>query len=253
MSTALGAVLAALFGAIVGSFLNVVAWRLPRGESLSHPPSHCPKCGKPIKPYDNVPVLSWLLLRGRCRHCREPISRRYPIVEGGTALLCAAVVLVKGADKDAILGLVFVLLLVPITLIDLDHRIIPNKITYPGCVIALALVLAIEPSKTLQHVLAGAAAGGVLLTAILIRPGGMGLGDAKLALMMGLFLGRAVAPAMFAGMIAGALVGAIIIARVGVEKGRKTKIPFGPYLAFGGLVGLFVGDSIVDWYLGTFK
>jgi leader peptidase (prepilin peptidase)/N-methyltransferase len=253
MSTALGAVLAAVFGAIIGSFLNVVAWRLPRGESLSHPPSHCPKCGEPVKPYDNVPVVSWLVLRGRCRHCGQPISKRYPLVEGATALLCAAVVIVKGADSDAILGLVFVLLLVPITLIDLDHRIIPNKITYPGCVIALALVLALDTSKTLEHVIAGVAAGGFLLTAIMIKPGGMGLGDAKLALMMGLFLGRAVAPAMFAGMIAGSLVGAIIMARLGVQKGRKTKIPFGPYLAFGGLVGLFVGDPIVDWYLGTFK
>jgi leader peptidase (prepilin peptidase)/N-methyltransferase len=253
MTTTLGAVLAALFGAIIGSFLNVVAYRLPRGESLSHPPSRCPRCGHAVKPYDNVPVLSWLLLRGRCRHCGEPISKRYPIVEAGTALLCALVVVVKGADEDAVLGIVFVLLLVPITLIDLDHRIIPNKITYPGCVIALVLVAIIDPGSLLGHVIAGVAAGGALLAVILIRPGGMGLGDAKLSLMMGLFLGRAVGPAMFAGMIAGSLVGAIIIARVGMEKGRKTKIPFGPYLAFGGLVGLFVGDAIVDWYLGTFN
>ena len=106
MTTALGAVLAGIFGAIVGSFLNVVAYRLPRGESLAHPPSRCPNCGKPVKPYDNVPVVSWLLLRGRCRHCGGPISARYPLVEAGTALLCALVVVVKGADEDAILGIV---------------------------------------------------------------------------------------------------------------------------------------------------
>src|SRR3954453_20009070 len=133
-------VLAALGGLIIGSFLNVVASRLPRGESLSHPPSHCPNCGAPVKPYDNIPVLSWLLLRGRCRSCKEPISPRYPIVEAGTALLCALVVIVKGPDEDAIIGIVLVLLLVPVTLIDLDHHLIPNKITYPGAVLGVALV-----------------------------------------------------------------------------------------------------------------
>jgi leader peptidase (prepilin peptidase)/N-methyltransferase len=253
MTTTLGAALAAVFGLLIGSFLNVVAYRLPRGESLAHPPSHCPRCGEPIKPYDNVPVLSWLLLRGRCRACREPISIRYPLVEAGTALLCAAVVVDKGPHFAAITGIVFVLLLIPITLVDLDLRIIPNKITYPGCVLALVLVAIDDAGKLPEHLIAGVAAGGFLLTAILIRPGGMGLGDAKLSLMMGLFLGRAVGPAMFAGMISGALVGAIIIARVGVAKGRKTKIPFGPYLAFGGLVGLFAGDALVNAYLDTFK
>ena len=135
MTTALGAVLAGIFGALIGSFLNVVAYRLPRGESLSHPPSHCPNCGAPVKPYDNIPVLSWLLLRGRCRHCKQPISIRYPIVEAGTALLCALVVVVKGADGDAIIGIALVLILVPVTLIDLDHHLIPNKITFPGAVL----------------------------------------------------------------------------------------------------------------------
>src|SRR4051812_15419187 len=118
MTTATGAVLAGILGAIIGSFLNVVAYRLPRKESLAHPPSRCPSCGAPVKPYDNVPVLSWLLLRGRCRSCGAPISWRYPLVEAGTGLLCAAVVVAKGADEDAILGLLLVLLLVPITLID---------------------------------------------------------------------------------------------------------------------------------------
>ena len=244
--------LAGILGAIIGSFLNVVAYRLPRGESLAHPPSRCPSCGAPVKPYDNVPVLSWLLLRGRCRNCKEPISVRYPLVEAGTALLCALVVVAKGADGDAVIGIVLVLLLVPITLIDLDHRIIPNKITYPGFVLGVVLVAVLDTDSLVEHLIASAAAGGFLFVAWFLYPRGMGLGDVKLAFVLGIYLGRAVAPAMFTALIAGTLIGAIIIARVGAEKGRKTAIPFGPYLALGGLVGLFAGDAIVDWYLDSF-
>jgi leader peptidase (prepilin peptidase)/N-methyltransferase len=252
MSTAMGASLAAVFGAVVGSFLNVVAHRLPRGESLAHPPSRCPSCATPVKPYDNVPVLSWLLLRGRCRHCSEPISRRYPLVEAGTALLCALVVAVTGVGWEALLGVAFVLLLIPIALIDLDTFIIPDRLTGPGALIAVALVAWFAPGDLPEHLIAAVAAGGFLLVALLAYPAGMGMGDVKLAAMMGLFLGRAVGPAIFAALIAGSLVGALIIARMGVAKGRKTKIPFGPYLCLGGLVGLFAGDAIVDWYLGSF-
>jgi leader peptidase (prepilin peptidase)/N-methyltransferase len=252
MTTAAGAVLAGIFGAIIGSFLNVVAYRLPRGESLAHPPSRCPHCGAPVKPYDNIPVLSWLLLRGRCRNCKGPISARYPLVEAGTGLLCALVVVAKGWDADAVIGIVLVLMLVPITLIDLDHRIIPNKITYPGFVLGVVLIAVLDTDSLVEHLIASAAAGGFLFLAWFFYPRGMGLGDVKLAFVLGIYLGRAVAPAMFAALIAGSLIGAIIIARVGAEKGRKTAIPFGPYLALGGLVGLFAGDAIVDWYLDTF-
>ena len=244
--------LAGILGAIIGSFLNVVAYRLPRGESLAHPPSRCPNCGAPVKPYDNIPVLSWLLLRGRCRNCKEPISVRYPLVEAGTGLLCALVVVAKGADGDAVIGIVLVLLLVPITLIDLDHRIIPNKITYPGFVLGVALIAVLDTDSLVEHLIASAAAGGFLFVAWFLYPRGMGLGDVKLAFVLGIYLGRAVAPAMFTALIAGSLIGALIIARVGAEKGRKTAIPFGPYLALGGLVGLFAGDAIVDWYLDSF-
>ena len=131
---------AAVIGAIFGSFFNVVAYRLPRGESLSRPRSRCPQCETPIKPYDNVPVLSWLALRGKCRACGTRISVRYPLVEAGTALLCALVVLVKGFDQDALLGLAMVLLLVPVALIDLDTQIIPNKLMLIGAVVAPAIV-----------------------------------------------------------------------------------------------------------------
>jgi leader peptidase (prepilin peptidase)/N-methyltransferase len=253
MPTAPAAVFAGLAGAILGSFLNVVAYRLPRGESLLRPGSRCPSCKTPIKPYDNVPVLGWLLLGGRCRACGVPIPVRYPLVEALTGLLCAGVVVRFGAGRDAWLGLALVLLLVPIALIDLDRRIIPNVLTGLGSALALAVVLATHGGDLPGHLIAALAAGGFLLLAALVYPSGMGMGDVKLAGMLGLFLGRAVAPAMFAAFVAGSVVGAVIIARMGMQRGRKSGIPFGPWLAFGGLVGLFAGDAIVDWYLGTFS
>ncbi|HEX8102971.1 MAG TPA: prepilin peptidase [Solirubrobacteraceae bacterium] len=252
MTVAMAAAFAGVAGAILGSFLNVVIARLPVHESLVTPRSRCPRCETPVRPYDNVPVLSWLLLRGRCRDCAEPISRRYPLVELLTAVLLAAVVLAEGADRDVWLGLAFVLVLVPVTFIDLDHRIIPNRITGPAAVVAIALLLLTRPDDLTGHLIAAAAAGGFLLIAALAYPAGMGMGDVKLAAVMGLYLGRAVGPAMLVALVAGSVVGALIIARKGVQAGRKTGVPFGPFLAFGGLVALFVGDAMVDWYLDTF-
>src|SRR5215208_4509241 len=174
MTDAVGALLAGTFGLAFGSFLNVVAYRLPKRESLVKPRSRCPECGTQIRARDNVPVLGWLLLRGRCRDCGAPISSRYPIVEAVTALLCALVVLVKGWEPEALLGVVFVLLLVPITLIDLDHGIIPNKLTALGAVLGVALVAVLFPEDLLEHLIAAAAAGGFLLVAALVYPAGMG-------------------------------------------------------------------------------
>jgi leader peptidase (prepilin peptidase) / N-methyltransferase len=252
MSTGLAAVIAGVIGAIFGSFLNVVAYRLPRGESLSHPRSRCPQCETPIKPYDNVPVLSWLALRGRCRDCRTPISARYPLVEALTAALAAAVVLTNDGAHDLLLGLVLVALLVPIALIDLDHRIVPNRLTALGALAALAIGAATDPGELPEQLVAGAAAGGFLLLAALARPGGMGMGDVKLAGMLGLFLGREVAVALLVALVVGTLVGIVVMARRGVSEGRKTAIPFGPFLALGGVVALVAGSAIVDWYLDTF-
>src|SRR4051794_23229127 len=147
MTLAYSAALAGAFGLIIGSFLNVVAYRLPRGESVVFPASHCPSCDTPIKPYDNVPVLSWLWLRGRCRSCHTSISARYPVVEAVTAALLVAVVLDKGADRDAWLGLAFVVLLVPVTLIDLDHRIIPNKLMLVGAAVSLTILPLTAPGS----------------------------------------------------------------------------------------------------------
>jgi leader peptidase (prepilin peptidase)/N-methyltransferase len=243
---------AAVIGAIFGSFLNVVAYRLPRRESLSRPRSRCPQCETPIKPYDNVPILSWLALRGKCRACGARISARYPLVEAGTAALCALVVIAKGLDEDALLGLALVLLMVPVALIDLDTQIIPNALMGIGAAVAPALVLLTAPDDIIEHLIAAAAGGGFFLLAVLAYPRGMGVGDIKLAGVLGLFLGRAVGPAIFIALVTGTLVGALIMARVGVKAGRKTKVPFGPFLALGGVVALFAGDAMVDWYLGTF-
>jgi leader peptidase (prepilin peptidase)/N-methyltransferase len=244
---------AAVIGAIFGSFFNVVAYRLPRGESLSRPRSRCPGCQTPIKPYDNVPIVSWLVLRGKCRACGSRISARYPVVEAVTALLCGLVVLAKGLDKDAVLPLALVLLLVPVTLIDLDHRIIPNKLMIVGAVLAPALLLWVDPDALVEHLIAGVAAGAFFLVAVLAYPRGMGVGDIKLAAVLGLFLGRAVGPAVFIALISGTLVGALIMARKGVAEGRKTAVPFGPFLALGGVVALFAGDAMVNAYLATFS
>ena len=252
MSVGVAAVIAAILGAIVGSFLNVVAYRLPRGESLVHPPSACPSCGTRIKAFDNVPVLGWLWLRGKCRACGAPISPKYPIVEAVTGLLCAACVLAFGADSDVWLPLVFVLLLVPITLIDLEHHIIPNVLSAIGAVAAIVLVIAFQSDDLVEHIIAALGAGGFFLIAAIVYPAGMGMGDVKLAAVMGLFLGRAVAPALLVALVAGSLVGFAVMARRGVRDARGTTIPFGPWLALGGVVGLFAGDAVVRWYLESF-
>jgi leader peptidase (prepilin peptidase)/N-methyltransferase len=243
---------AGILGAVIGSFLNVVAWRLPRGESLVRPRSRCPQCETAIKPWHNVPVVSWLALRGRCAVCACSIPVRYPLVEAATAGLYVAVVAATGADRDAILGLLLVSALVPITLIDLDHRIIPNAITAPAAVAAVAATALLQPHHLPERLLAGAVAGGALLAVALVKPGGMGIGDVKLAGVLGLFLGRAVAPAVFVALAAGSAAGVAIAARKGVSEARKTKVPFGPFLALGGVTGVLVGSQLVAWYAGTF-
>ena len=249
MPIAFAAAVAGAFGATIGSFLNVVAYRLPRAESLVHPGSRCPGCGTAIKAYDNVPVFGWLLLRGRCRTCRVPISPRYPIIEALTAALAVAVVLTKHSAAEIVLGLVLIVVLVPVALIDLEHRIIPNKITLPAAVAAVAIGAALNFHGVPEQLIAGAGAGGFLLAFLLMYPRGMGMGDVKLAAVLGLFLGRSVAVAILAGVLTATLVGAVVIARVGVEKGRKTAVPFGPFLALGGIIGLFAGPAIIHWYL----
>jgi leader peptidase (prepilin peptidase) / N-methyltransferase len=216
------------------------------------PASHCPKCSTPIKPYDNVPIISWLLLRGHCRGCGAAISVRYPLVEALTAALCVGAVLAHRSATGVALSVTLILLLVPAALIDLEHRIIPNRITAAGAVLALAIGLALDPGGEPGRLIAAAAAGGFLLLAALAYPGGMGMGDVKLAGMMGLFLGAAVAPALLIALVAGVALGAVVIARKGAQAGRKTAIPFGPFLALGGLLAVFLGHQLVAVYVNHF-
>ncbi len=243
------ATFAGLFGAIFGSFLNVVAYRLPRHESLITPASHCPGCGAPVRPYDNIPILSWLLLRGHCRSCSQPISPRYPLVEALTAALCVGAVLVHHSAAQIALSIALILIVVPAALIDLEYRIIPNRLTALGAVLALAIGLALDPAGEPGRLIAGAGAGGFLLLAALAYPGGMGMGDVKLAGVMGLFLGAAVAPALLIALLAGVLVGVVIIARKGAREGRRTAVPFGPFLALGAVFAVFAGQPLVDVYV----
>ncbi len=191
-------------------------------RSLAAPASACPSCDTPIKPYDNIPILSWLILRGRCRSCSEPISARYPLVEGLTAALYAAVVAVHHSDVALlVMGLVLVAFLVPIALIDLDTKLIPNRLTGPAAVLAIVLGIALDPSGQVERLIAGVAAAAALGVPSLINRGGMGLGDAKLVGVLGLFLGSAVIPAFFVAFVVGTVVGIWIVARKGMAAGRR--------------------------------
>jgi leader peptidase (prepilin peptidase)/N-methyltransferase len=248
-----GAILAFLGGLAAGSFVTVVAHRVPRGESIVGPRSRCPGCDTQIAAYDNVPVFSWLFLRGRGRCCGEPISARYPLSELGLGFAYLATVLVVRHDPvELALGLVLVTALMAVTITDLERRIIPNKILLATAIVGVAIAAVFDPSSLPERVAAALAASGLLFLAALAYPRGMGLGDVKLAAVMGLFLGRNVAPALLAALFAGSVVGLTMIAREGSEA-RKKAIPFGPFLAFGAMVGLLAGNELLDWYLGTFS
>jgi leader peptidase (prepilin peptidase)/N-methyltransferase len=240
-------------GLIAGSFVTVVAHRVPRGESIVGPRSRCPACGTQIAAYDNVPVVSWLVLRGRARCCGARISPRYPLTELGLGALYAATTIVLWDDAAGVaLGLVFVTMLLAVTLTDLEGRVIPNRILAVSVAIGVILAVALDPGSLPERAISAAAAGGLLFLAALAYPRGMGLGDVKLAAAMGFFLGRNVAPALFIALLAGSLVGLAIVARQGASA-RKQAIPFGPFLALGGVVGLLLGDQLVDLYLSTFS
>jgi leader peptidase (prepilin peptidase)/N-methyltransferase len=249
---ALAIAFAAVVGLIVGSFLNVVIHRLPAGESLTHPRSRCPSCATQLRAIDNIPVVSWLALRGKCHHCGAPISARYPLVELTTGALYAAVVASQDDAVRIVLGLLLVTALVPIALIDLDHRIIPNRITGAAAIAAVIAIAALDSDFLPEAAIAAAAGGGFFFIAAVLYPRGMGMGDVKLAGVLGLYLGRAVAPAILIALVAGVVLGAAIIARKGAKEGRKTAVPFGPFLALGGMVAFFVGNELVDAYLDTF-
>ena len=244
--------IAFLGGMVAGSFISVVAHRVPRGLSIVAPRSRCPSCKTQIGALDNIPVVSWLLLRGRCRECGARIPALYPIVElglGAAFLLTVAVLWDQPAQL--VLGLVFVATLAAITLTDLERRVIPNRILLVSALLGVAIAAVADTSSLPERAIWACAAGGLLLVTALVYPSGMGMGDVKLAALMGLYLGSAVAPALLVGFLSGALVGLVMIAREG-SGARKKGIPFGPFLALGGLVGLLAGDQMIDWYLSTF-
>lgn len=242
----------AAFGLAIGSFLSVVAHRVPLGQSIVAPRSRCPGCGTQIEARDNVPVLSWLALRGRCRHCGTRIAATYPLLEAGLAATFVAILLVYRDEPELIaLFCAFAATLAAITLTDLEHRLIPNKILIASAILGLALVLALDIGSLGTRAIAAGISFGALFVVAFAYPQGMGMGDVKLAGVMGLYLGKAVAPALLIGFAAGALYGAALIARHGAEA-RKQAVPFGPFLALGGLVAIFVGDELVDWYTDSF-
>jgi leader peptidase (prepilin peptidase)/N-methyltransferase len=235
----------------VGSFLNVVVARLPEKRSLVRPRSACPSCERELGWWENVPLVSYALLRGRCHGCSAPISLRYPIVELTTALLVAACFWRFGLSGDAFVAAFFCAALVALSAIDVERRILPDRIVLPSTVAVLVAQVALHPDRTVEWIAAGLGASLFLFAALVAYPKGMGMGDVKLALLLGVMLGWEVAVGLMVGMLAALVLGIVLIARNGMGA-RKTAIPFGPFLAFGSIVALFAGEQILSAYLGLF-
>ena len=233
----------------LGSFLNVVAARVPLRRSIVRPASACMSCGSELAWYDNVPVGSWLVLRGRCRSCGERISPLYPAVELATAGLVAACFVAFGFSGEAFVASFFCVVLVVLSAIDLTHRIVPNRIVVPAAGIVLVAQTVLEPSP--EWALGALGAAGFLFVAALAYPAGMGMGDVKLALLLGAMLGRLVGVGLMVGMVAALVPSVVLLARHG-SAARKMGIPFAPFLALGGLIALFFGRQLLDAYLSTF-
>ena len=244
----MGTAFAGISGAVIGSFLNVVVYRLPLGQSIVKPRSRCPKCEEPVAPRDNVPVLSWLLLRGRCRHCGEAIPARYPAVELLTAVAFVAVVLVRGFHPELLALIPFTAMLIAVAFIDLQHKIVPNKIMLPAAVWGLITAIAFRTHMAPELLIAGAGAFTFFLLAALIHPKGMGMGDVKLAGVMGLYMGKLVIPALVIAFLVGTVVGLALVVKYG-SRSRKLGVPFAPFLALGGLTALLVGQQLIDLYV----
>ncbi len=236
-----------LLGTVLGSFANVCIYRLPRGQSILWPRSHCPVCGTPVRPLDNIPLLSFFFLRGRCRACRESISWQYPLVEALSGLLYLLVYATYGITILSGLYALLTTVLLIVTFIDLEHQIIPDKITLPGLVIGL-LCNPLLPISFPNALIGGLLGGGIFLLAALLSRGGMGGGDIKLMAMLGVFFGwqRALLT-IFVGVCTGAF-GGILLMLI-KKKGRKDQVPFGPFLALGGIITLLWGQEIIAWYL----
>jgi leader peptidase (prepilin peptidase)/N-methyltransferase len=246
----------AVVGLLIGSFLNVVAYRIPAGMKVTTPPSACPSCGHRIRPYDNIPVVSWLWLRGRCRDCRAPISIRYPLVEAGTAALFALTAVVIGPSWVLPAFLWFAGVVEVLVIIDLAHKRIPNRILYPGTIVALGLltvgaVADGQASAVVRGLAGGAGYFGLLLLVAIIARGGFGFGDVKLAFLLGLFAAYRSWEALFVSAVMAFLVGGLISVGLLLARraGRRDTIPFGPALAVGVAIGIAAGVPIAEWYL----
>lgn len=250
-------VVCGLLGLMIGSFLNVVVWRVPRGESIVRPGSHCPRCDAPIGPADNIPVLSWVVLRGRCRHCRARISARYPLVELASGALWAAMALRFGTSWALPAYLVLVSALLALSLIDLDTFLLPNKIVFPLAaalivLFGLAAVLEDAGGAYARAVLGGLAAYAFFLTVHLIAPRGMGFGDVKLSFSLGVALGWISWGSVFLGLFLGFLLGAVVgVALIATgARTRRDHVPFGPFLAAGTVLAILFGQPLLDLYMG---
>ena len=247
-------VVSIVFGALIGSFLNVCISRLPKEESIVTPGSHCPQCKRPIKFYDNIPLVSYLLLRGKCRNCGNPISTQYPLVESITALMSFLLFMKFGPSLSYLLYFAFVAGLIVITVIDLYHQIIPDVMSLPGIVVGLLGSLVI-PQVTFLNSIIGVAVGGGSLFVVatlyqwVFKREGMGGGDVKLLAMIGAFLGwKAVILTILLSSLIGSITGIGIMVMKG--KGFKYAIPFGPFLSLGAVIALFYGEALIQWYLG---
>ena len=241
------AVVAGLFGLLVGSFLNVVIHRVPIRQSIVWPSSRCPSCGEHIKSIDNPPVLSYLMLRGRCRSCKVRISPRYPLVEALTGMLFALAAYVFGLSLSLVWALVLISVLVTLAGTDLEHRLLPNTIVVPATVVGILLSVVVGPERWWIYPLSAIAVAAGLFALTLAYPGGMGMGDVKMGGMLGAFLGPYAALAVFIGSLLGAVVGGVLMVTGAIE--RKSALPFGVFLALAGVFTLFLGQDVWGWYL----
>lgn len=247
-------VISFILGSIVGSFLNVCILRIPEGKSIAYPPSHCPKCRIPIRWYDNIPIISYFILMGRCRNCKEPVSFRYPMVEFLTALFSLAAMIKFGPSLSYLIYFVFISSLIVITFIDVEHQIIPDIISLPGIPLGFTASFLI-PEITYKESLIGIVLGGGILLLVAIgyefvaKKEGMGGGDIKLLAMIGAFLGwKGVLFTVFSGSLVGTVIGITLMIVQG--KDGKYAIPFGPFLSIGAILYLFFGEMLIYWYLG---
>jgi prepilin signal peptidase PulO-like enzyme (type II secretory pathway) len=243
------AALAGVIGLALGSFFTVLIERWPAGRSLIAPRSSCDRCGRILTPLELVPILSWVALRGRCRGCGARVDARYAAVELLTGALAAGAIVAFGPTWRGLAVAVLLVALVPVIVIDLRHRLIPDIVVLPAAAVGLAAAVAADPGRWWVPVASAAGAAGFLALIGVVRPGGMGMGDAKLGLLLGAVLGSAVVPALAAAFAAGALIGLALMAARGAAA-RRMAVPFGPFLSAGALVALVWGHTLIDWYQG---